>query len=459
MVRAKRSQRRRRVSLRKDFVKRPVACAAALAAASLLLPACSGGGNGGTSPGGTDGGSDATSSVDGGGSDGRVADAGDASSGEDGSQTDGAAPDGAQGDAGELQAVAVIPTSGKPGQMALDTTHDRLYVGLSNDDTDAGTIGGPLGILVLDTTNDSVVTTIASPVASGFPVGFVDLVVDETASLLYGASSQSVYVFDLSTNTLKTSFDVSGGQSALANSLAIDSAGGKLYVGVVPVPLPGDSGALLPPRVVVVDTSNDSIADTILLPDLGQVPEFNGLSLGLDTTNGLLFACGRGVPAVVDSIGTAVAAETDAGQLSFGDVSLSLPCLDGSGNAGLVTVSADGGAGAWHSLEPQDVPLPSGFVPESAFMAGAMYVIVGFDKTTGGAAFEVVLPGVSETSPISKAGPFAMQLFSNYFSYSGGVADPDGNAYLSAVFASSPPAGTSLSIQNNVYHFRFPTVL
>jgi len=325
-----------------------------------------------------DSGSDSAAATDSNASDSTSA--GDSSSTDTGAadSSDGGLPDG--GDS----VVATISLTGQPTALAIDSTHNRLYVALSDG------LGDNLGFAIVDTSTDTVTATIPAPtVDSGSgPFPFETLALDPTANLLYASDLNAtplVYVFDVTADTFKNRFSIvgTGITAPWISSLAVNPATSTLYVGAYESSGGGS-------KVAVINTTNDSLTAAITLADLyvGGVS-----SLGLDTTNGLLFACSNGpvnlTPATkVDAIDTTTNLETGTQQSLAG---ASLGCLGGTGFAVDVTANGsdpDGGvAGYFYSLEPFTIRLPSGFVP-TAYTSkigqwSGQVLVLGYDGVSG----------------------------------------------------------------------------
>jgi len=364
----------------------------ALAAVGTVLPACGGGsssGGGGGSPGADSGHADSTAATDSGGpgadsamgpdsaSAGDSTTAGDAGS-DSAAVTDSDAVD--SNDAGlaadAAGVVATIPLSGQPTALAIDNTRNRLYVAVANAQ---GTNGG---LAIIDTTTDTVTATIPAPVFdSGTLYPFFALALDPTANLLYACDLNAtplVYVFDLTADTFKNRFSIvgTGVTAPWINALAVNPETSTLYVGA----FDSSGGAS---KVAVIDTTNDTLTTEVTLSDLAA--GFNVSSLGLDTTNNLLFACangpGNGTPATaVDAIDTTTNLETGTQQQLVGS---DMGCQGGPGFAVDVTVDrtvTDGGvAGYVNALEPRTVALPRGFVPDGYTIShgGGRVVVLG----------------------------------------------------------------------------------
>jgi hypothetical protein len=294
--------------------------------------------------------------------------------------------------------LMTIPLTEQPGALAIDTTNNQLYVGLVDPNT-----GNNSGIAVINTTTNSVTTTLPAPFAhseAGADAGTAGpfqssnlMATDPTANLLYampsfGTSSSTVYVYDGALHALKTSFAVGAGlpqPCTLISWLVLDSAASRLYVAC---------GT----QVAVFNTTNDSLVTAIVLTDIQGTYGGGG---ALDTTNHLLFVSnggpsfGQTTPSLlVDAIDTTTNMETGTQQNLGGTRGNPIGLVGGPGFATAVTAirdipdgGIDGGVyGTFYSLEPGGSTLPSGYVPQSydyLLSADGEYLVIAIDKKTG----------------------------------------------------------------------------
>lgn len=336
--------------------------------AVVCLAGC--GGNSATTDGG---GSDSG----GGGKDLSVSDGG---GGTDGGAMDASVADAAVDGGGiSVTLTGMVSLGAKPRSLALNKTTLRIYAGL------------PTGIAVVDASKDMLVTTIPNP--GGSPA-FSQLAVDETANLIYAANNAdgNVYVIDGSNNTfgaMPIAAAPPGG--ATAGALAVDSAGQRLYV-LTTLSMPG---VPITKTVVVINTSTKMVVTTVAITDL------IGIDLALDTMNKKLFVCGvqQMAPGTVaaDTVDTTNNMVSGTQQVFTGYTSSTYDgCQAGPGFAALVTKPqfTGNGPGVVHLLEPIDVKLPAGFVPDKFEYAGKVpshsgpgqvdgVSVLGHDANTG----------------------------------------------------------------------------
>jgi hypothetical protein len=222
--------------------------------------------------GGTDGGSgsDAGSGNDGSGGN-------DAGGGNDGAVVGDAAADG-----GAVTATPItLPGPAEPLAMAGNSTTNRLYIAMCHNNGEQ--------LVVLDTTSDTVVTTIPAP-SPGACLAM--LAVDETSNRLYAAGGSfgnpitTIYAIDGSTNTVTATFPLpptDAGAALEVKAIAVDGAAHRLYASTSS--LAGGQ----PPEVTIIDTTSTlTVVGSVPMPDMQSAD-----CLAMDPTNHALFAVGQ----------------------------------------------------------------------------------------------------------------------------------------------------------------------
>jgi hypothetical protein len=358
---------------------------------------------------------------------------------------------GSGGDAGSdggTNVVATVNLGDVPQQILLDTAHTTVYVSLQ---------GG--GIAVVDTTNDTLTTTIPNPAvdAGGNPTQLFWLAVDPVANVLYAANlySSVVWVFSGSTHALTTSFDVSPGSGAGIGSLAVDPSAHTLYAELFTQP-----GAA--PSVAAIDTTSNAVSSTLVLSDIGASSAAKG-TLALDTTNHLLFVCGMNTAtfeAAADAIDTTTKAEVGAPQVLTGiDNSYVLGCSGNPGSAVMMTTSVNSASAVLRSLEPVSVQLPAAFTPDSYLMVEMpprTVLVFGHTPTN---AQEFVLVGLPPSEDggvsVSSATPFGVDNTNTLTHIADGTSNMSGmfDVYT-AVDVPTPDGGGTPPQRKILYHVR-----
>jgi hypothetical protein len=276
-------------------------------------------------------------------------------------------------DGGLAATYAPIALPAEVSGIGWNHTSSRLYVLLGQT--------GAAGIAVLDTTNDSVLTTITGPTSpdTSAAANLDTIAIDETANKIYVADSldRYIWVIDGATNTISAPLDTNPTDPVAVTDvtgLVVDPAKQQLYSSLKHSV--GDSG------IVVVDTSTFTLSSTT---DITGMVSSHGV--GLDTTNHLLFACGS--TAAHEDVADAF--DTNAGVLTSTSVDLGPDrgdldtCKGGPGN---VFALIGGSASSVWALEPLDLALP--FMPT--------FFLVNPELTSNG-EIEVVFMNVDDDNP------------------------------------------------------------
>lgn len=267
---------------------------------------------------------------------------------------------GTSGSAGAAGGVSLptvaIPLPARAVAAALDAKANRLYVSMSS--TNAQGSGFGAGIAVIDTTTNAVVATIPNPMGS-FSLAILELLaVDSTTHKLYMASRDlggKVWVADGATNTVTATIPV--GTDLFTSALAVDEAGGKVYVGVK-----GNTQG----GFQVLDTA------ALTLGPLNAVADVGIQYLAVDPKNQLLFACGGATgtqKAACDSVSTKTLAPSGA-QSTYSVDSSDIVGVEGGDGTAAMLLLTPGGPAKLELLEPAEIVLPAGFQPRLLGKAG-----------------------------------------------------------------------------------------
>lgn len=455
-----------------------IGSAVALATAALgLVEGCSNS----SSPGGAvdAGESDASTSFDGTGpgdsstTDSTVADSGhpaDGSSGGDAAADTGTTPGSDSGTDAGLVNPSVGPgvvVSGFPTALAYDSANNSLYVGLKNAQ------GIDVGVAVIDTTNDTLVTTIPALSPGGTAVS--RLVVDPNRNLVYAAATNDiVWIINGANNTVGTTPIHPTPAGDIITDLAIDPVGDLLYVAYLSF---SDSNVY----VTAVDTLSANVGTPVTMTDFSNA---GFATLALNTATGHLFVCSEdsntNTSVTVDLVDTTTHTETTGGQQIFNDAGFTnlVGCQGAPGVATALTGNTDM---TLHVLEPYNVTFP-GFTPtayhvDDVSSVGAVISVMGTDPAgtpawlnvfikpgtgpDGGPVYAEDAGSVSNPTRFNYVPPAAgytlATLLTGVYNMTGDTAD------VWATYKPGPTLGVDggaipVQPQQTVFHLRFHTM-
>jgi YVTN family beta-propeller protein len=156
----------------------------------------------------------------------------------------------------------------RPEAVAISPDGSRLYV-LSDTDPATGPtagLGGPATLTVIDTSDNTIITTVALG-TNRFQTGGIAINPQGTLAYVSNSTSKNIFVVDLQSNTVSDTIDMSTLGSRMPFFLTMDQNGSRLYVSES-----FRAGATLSGSVAVIDVNPYSATFNTLLRDITNPP-------------------------------------------------------------------------------------------------------------------------------------------------------------------------------------------